>query len=92
MGRYWYENTWDFVNNGTDEGKQNTDETKRVLTRKQIVGTTSANRLDNDNWAVDPILLNPFVNADSVPSLYFDSETAKQQDKFHLEYYTENYI
>jgi len=89
MGRYWYENTWDFVNNGTDEGKQNTDETKRVLTRKQIVGTTSANRLDNDNWAVDPILLNPFVNADSVPSLYFDSETAKQQDKFHLEYYTE---
>jgi len=89
FGRYWYENTWDFVNNGVDEGRQNTDETKRVLTRKQIVGTTSNNRLDNDNWACDPVLLNPFVNSDATPSSYFTTLKAKDQDRFHLEYYTE---
>nr|WAE43071.1 MAG: capsid protein [Cressdnaviricota sp.] len=83
-GRYQYSHTWDFINTTGNEGSQNTDECKKMLTLNQITGVITTTRLDTISWGVDPIYLNPFVLSDTA-STYFTGQQAYKEDRFHLE-------
>ena len=83
-GRYMFSQTWDYVNGTGNEGAQNTDEGKKMFTRAQITGDVSNVRILTDNWAIDPILLNPYVLSDNASS-YFTGAQAYKEDRFHVE-------